>query len=254
MKEKSISEVNKEKPLDEKILYLTNSKNGKKEIATLSKIKFREENIPVLITSYTLINEENIKEFKGKVTISKNGQNIELNLVKILLNKKENNISIIQIENNSLNENDFFEFDDTMNKTDYEQYIGKQTYILQNAKEGEISKLCPTIKDIIKTIITFEEKYERANSNFSPIFIKSKNNYKLFGLLDIKYKYFKGICFKKIIKDIIKDFDKKNEIDLLINVDEKDIGKNIYFLGNDDKNISNNYENLNKVNNSTKCI
>ena len=247
MKQKTISlkasEINKNKLLN-KIFILSFDKKIK-QIAFLSTIKIRNENIYVLITGSKLINEENIEKLKSKVTISINKKNIDINLVKkIHLIDKESNISIIQIENNNLIQNYFIELDDNMFQINYEiQYSGDKTYILQNTKENKISALCPTIKEINRTIITFEENNENIDSNFSPIFINSNKNYQLIGLLDNRAKYFKGIFLRKIIKKFIDIYkcnkNKQNEIDILMNVDEKDVGKKMYFLCNDDIFFSN---------------
>ena len=242
MEQKTISlkasEINKNKLLN-KIFILSFDKKIK-QIAFLSTIKIRKENIHVLITGSKLINEESIEKLKSKVTISINKKNIDINLVKkIHLIDNESNISIIQIENNSLIENYFIELDENMFQINYEiKYSGDKTYILQNTKENKISELCPTIKEINRTIITFEENNENIDSNFSPIFINSNKNYQLIGLLDNRAKYFKGIFLRKIIKKFIDIYkcnkNKQNEIDILMNVDEKDVGKKMYFLSNND--------------------
>ena len=95
MKQKTISlkasEINKNKLLN-KIFILSFDKKIK-QIAFLSTIKIRNENIYVLITGSKLINEENIEKLKSKVTISINKKNIDINLVKkIHLIDKESTI------------------------------------------------------------------------------------------------------------------------------------------------------------------
>ena len=71
--------------------------------------------------------------------------------------------------------------------------------------------------------------YRNLFNNCWPIFNLSTN--KLIGIYENTSKYYnKGIYLKYLINEFIIKYKEKNEIDIILNIDEKDINKEIYFL------------------------
>ena len=201
--------------------YLIHSLDGKhKEIVILFTMKFRKKNIYALITSYQIINEENLEKFEGKVNISINGLDMLVHLGKIHLMDKENNITIMEIEgkihlmdkenNITIMEIDdkiiekkhFVELDDYMDKNEYElHYNGVPIFILLSNSKIKDSLAFGEIKAINNSKITFIINSGKPNSNFAPIF--NRTNHKLIGIYTqkSKYNYHNGVFLKKIMKN-----------------------------------------------------
>ena len=85
------------------------------------------------------------------------------------------------------------------------------------------------------------------NLNFKDFPIFDLSNNKLIGISKENSKLFNnGLFFN--INEFINEFrNTKNEIDILINIEEEDINKEIYFLDNKD-NIHNNLKELSELN------
>ena len=215
------------------------------EIGFFINIKYKNKKIPVLMTKYNIIGIDKDKILNviinNKTKIIKLGdaryQNKEydLTLVEIKLNEKDN-IKFIEIDDNIFNkelENDYYK---------------KPIYIIQDNKK-DISVSFGIIEGIIKNYIKYS-CYINYDTKIIPVF--NIENNKIIGIHLNKSNNNKGILIKNIIKDFMKIFKngikrKKNEINLLINIDKPEINKEIYFMDNYD-NYHNNLKELNDLN------
>ena len=220
------------------------------QICFFTKIKYKNINIPVLITNYQII--DYIANNNKYLNIYINN---ELNKIEIGKGKyfnKDYDLAIIQIkENDKIN---FLDIDDNIYKKEIENYYNKESiYIINYNNKNEISVAYSIINNINNYEIFYSRYFKNNNNNILPIFNLSNN--KLIGMQinESKY-YYKGLLFNFIMKDFIKKYKSKNidlyewnEIDILININENDINKNIYFLDKENKNYVFNDFNNNKI-------
>ena len=231
-------------------IYKINENNGKFEIGFFCLIKHQSEKIPVLMINKYIKDED--KEFSSSIKVSINDKD-ELLEIAYLYRNKTYKITIIvlkKIENLNIN---FLDIDDELCDEESEMYYIKiSIYIIQwnNMKDTSVSY--GVIKNVKESLIQYFCNLN-LNSKISLIFNLSNN--KLIGFNEIGSNLLNtGIFFKYIIKEGINKYiydnkfrnnkiykyhkALKNEIDILIKVNEEDINNNIYFLDN--------YENIDK--------
>ena len=227
------------------------------EFAIFCKIKLKEANIPVLISSFKVINEKYIQKYNNKIKVSINNEikTIELGNIKYL--NKEYDLSIVEIKDDEVNNLNYLELDDILYKKQSKFFYNKETiYIIHYSDKNEVLVSYGIIQNINKADLIMSCNIN-AYSNISPIFNLSNN--KLIGLYKNRHDfYIKGIFFKFIIDEFINIFknnkNMNNEIDILIKVNEKDINKNSYFLNKyenkNNKNFKNYLDDLKELNES----
>ena len=215
------------------------------EIGFFINIKYKDKKIPVLMTKYNLIDK-----YKDKnLNVIINNMTKIIKLGDAIYQNREYNLTLVEIKLNEKNNIKFIEIDDNIFNNEYENdYYKKPIYILQENKK-DISVSFGIIEGIIKNDIKYS-CYINSNSKSLPIFDLENN--KIIGIHQSKSKYNKRILIKDIIKDFKEIFKnriegKKNEINLLINIDKSEINKEIYFMDNYD-NYHNNLKELNDTN------
>jgi len=215
------------------------------EIGFFINIKYKDKKIPVLMTKYKLIDRYNDKNLNVII----NNMTKIIKLGDAIYQNREYDLTLVEIKLNEKNNIKFIEIDDNIFNNDLENdYYKKPIYILQENKK-DISVSFGKIEGIIKNDIKYS-CYINSNSKSLPIFDLENN--KIIGIYQSKSKYNKGILIKNIIKDFTKIFKngmerKKNEINLLINIDKCEINKEIYFMDYYD-NYHNNLKELNDSN------
>ena len=227
-------------------------------------IRYKKMNFPVIITTYNIINESFLANRNSiKILIKNEIKKIEFRTTKYIC--KDYNISIIEIKENNENKINFLEVDDNIYNTDSEIKCNKESiYILNYDNENNISVSFGVINKIINSKLLICSFHIYSNQIGLPIFNLSNN--KLIGLYIKKSMYYqKGIFFKYLINEFINEykFSKNelicskniiNEIDILLNIENEDINKEIYFLDNyeyiDKEGIKHYHDNLNELNQS----
>ena len=201
------------------------------QICFFTKIKYKNINIPVLITNYQII--DYIANNNKYLNIYINN---ELNKIEIGKGKyfnKDYDLAIIQIkENDKIN---FLDIDDNIYKKEIENYYNKESiYIINYNNKNEISVAYSIINNINNYEIFYSRYFKNNNNNILPIFNLSNN--KLIGIhiKNSKY-YYKGLIFNFIINEFIEEYkieknDTLNEIDILMKINKIDINKNIYIF------------------------
>ena len=197
-------------------------------------IKYKNKNIPVMVTTNEIINEKYLfKNNNIKLIINGSEKIIEFGDIKHI--NKEFGLSIIEIKENKNIKINILELDDYIYKNDSEIfYIKDLIYIFDYNKQNDISVSYNIIDNINKPQLYFSFDIN-SNSSCSPIFNLSNN--KLIGIYKSTSQFNNnGIFFKYIINEFIKSIKHKktlcNEIDILIRVNKEHINKNIYFLNN----------------------
>jgi len=218
-----------------------NNENG---TGFFCSIPYNNETLKVLITNNHIINEDIIKE-RQRIQISINDDKeykiIELKNKKIYTNK-EFDTTIIEINSEKDNINNYLELDQTIFQQEIININSESVYILQYPSYSDGQKAAVSY-GIIKTIE--EDGYNiihhcctELGSSGSPI-VNLLNN-KIFGIHkeSIKNKnYNKGTLLKFPINEYLNTYYNnpkiKNEINLTMNVDHFDRYSNNYFLIND---------------------
>lgn len=245
----------------ENSIYLIKTKNNNFGLAFFSYINCKNNNIPVLIANNDIINEQ-FKYDSIQVFINNSSKTIELGDIRYV--NIEFNITIIEIKQNQKNKVNFLEFDDVLYEKEPELYYLKESvYFLFFNNQGDILVSYNLIHDADKSKILYKYKIN-LNSRYS-IFFNLTNN-KIIGLNENNSSVDnKGILFNTIIKEFInkavnfgkydnnKNKDMKNEIEISIKVEEKDLNKEIYFLSNkfhdlEEDNYINNNDNSKETN------
>ena len=218
-------------------IYEINIDKDNLGIAIFSCVKYLNKSIPIMITNYEIINEEYLSN-NTSIIVSINNEIKIINFGNAKYLNKEYNLAIIEIKPIKNNEIYFLDLDDYLYKKEPEQYFNRETiYTIHYNKENNISVLYGTIKTIRKFEIDYLS-YPHLINLCWPIFNSSNN--KLIGLYNNNLNHSnKGIFFKYMINEFIKEYrhimsnqNKKNEINILINIDKKDLNKKIYFLNN----------------------
>ena len=216
------------------------------EIGFFIYIKYKDKNIPVLMTKYNIMdkNKDNI------LNVIINNENKIIKLGDAIYQNREYDLTLVEMKLNEEDNIKFIEIDNNIFNNDLEnEYYKKPIYIIQDNKK-DISVSFGIIEGIIKNDIKYS-CYINSNSKSLPIFDLENN--KIIGLYKKKSKYNKGILIKNIIIDFKLTYKSKiknkyiNEIKLFINIGKYEINKEIYFLDNYDCN-HNNLKELNDFN------
>ena len=210
--------------------------------------------LPVLITCYHVLGSDDIKE-GNEIKLIYNGETkiINLNGRKIYTsNEKEFDITIIELKKGEFKDNYFLEIDNDIITSDELDKIfrNKSVYIIHYPGGKEAKYSVDSVKSIDcenKTIDHFCDTDE--GSSGGPII--NLDNYKVIGVHSGR-KVNKNCNIGTILKFPIKDFYKnskqilqisKNEIILVIEIENKEKGQKIYFLDNTEK-----HDNLGELN------
>ena len=246
------------------IYKLCEKNTNNKFICFFCYIKCQNKNIPVLITSYRLIDEKYISN-NNSIDIFVKDKILKVKFAKAKYFNRELDISIIEIkENNLIN---VLEVDERLYSKDSELLYCKETiYIIHCNKENINNNYASfgTINDINNSKLICSININ-SNLEGSPIF--NVDNNKIIGIYENnKNNYASGIFLKFLIEEFIMEYKKsKNEFDYLsnieneilikINVEKEDIKKKVYFLNNVQKSIfsegdsnDDNFEKLNEFN------
>ena len=219
---------------------------GKKSkyICFFCYIKYQNKNIPVLITSYQIINEKYVAN-NNSIDININNKIINIQFKTVKYVNKYLDISIIEIKETNKKIINFLELDERLYEKESELFYYNETiYIIHdNNKEKNNYISFGTINDIKKSELFFSCNIN-SNLNCSPIF--NVDNNKLIGIYKNNSSHYSiGIFFKFLIKEFIKEYNYskkefnylnkiKNEISITVNVEKEDINKKIYFLYEND--------------------
>ena len=198
------------------------------------------EKLKVLITNNHIINEDIIKyNNKLKVSINDDKENkiIELSNKKIYTSI-EYDTTIIEINPKKENINNFLELDEQIFK-DSSNINKKSVYILQypNFSDGQKASVSyGTIKGISEKFNILHFCNTEKGSSGSPII--NLLNHKLIGIHKKSFPsrdYNIGSFLKYPINEYLEKFNisTKNEINITVKIEEKDINQNIYFLNYD---------------------
>ena len=218
--------------------YWIETENDKNGICFFSKIKIVNKDIPIMIASHEIIDENYLSKNNGiRLKLNNSLKEIKFGEVKYL--NKSLNLSVVEINNNINSEIKFLELDDCLYEKDSEMFYDKESiYIINYNDNKNISISFGIIDDIHNSEIIYLSNSDLMAEN-SPIFNITNN--KLIGLYKSNLiNYNKGLFFKFIIKEFINEYKytnkllrfdrKKNEINILFNINKKDINKDIYFL------------------------
>ena len=262
---KSITKRCLEKILDQmnNSLYRVNEKDGKFETGFFCYIQNKQKPIPTLIIN----NYNKLNDYKDNIKVSLNNESMTLELGETKYYNKDYKMTLLEIKENIKNKIKFLEIDDIIYNNESEMYYNKERiYIIQWNKMKNISFLTGEIKYINKFEI-FHSIAIKSNEDVSLIF--NLNNNKLLGkhensiipfnrgksfqFLFNEYT-FKYNCLNKCKTNNKYKYYKvlKNEISILINADEPDINKQIYFLDNyayiDNEGVNHFHDNLKELN------
>ena len=222
-------------------------------------IPCKENNIRALITNYHVINHNYIENNAIiELTINDDKTNVDIIISedrKIYLNE-EYDIAIIEIKNkdkinNFLNsDDDYLKLDDNLFKENSESFYDDKNsiYILQYPKSYKACVSYGTVKDFKNYDINYYCSTEPGASG-SPI-LDLKTN-KVFGIHKQSQRYF-NFNSGTFLKYPLNDFNEKssdcnykkiknnsfktiNEIKIKIEVDNKNINKKVFFLGDNNK-------------------
>ena len=231
-------------------MYKFITEEGKIEYGYFCYIKSQNKNIQLIIINNYDINK--IENGKINVSINITSELIELGYIRYY--NKKLNMSIIEIKGNINNSNiNFFEIDDDLYENGVEfEYNKKSIYIIQYNNINNISVSYGIINNINKKQLFY---LANINTNSKISFIFNLSNNKLLGIHEIKSKHYnKGLFFSHIIEFVnkYKKLNKykdnqysNNEIDISINVSNKEVNKDVYFLSNNEKD---NFTELNESN------
>ena len=239
-------------------IYKINLKNSF-NLGFFFKIKYDNENIPILMTSNQILNEmEN-----NKIDISLNNENKKIEYKEIIY--KNNDLVMLTIKEKYIKDINYLELDNSLYEDNTEiLYQDESIYIIHLDK---IKKDISVSYGLVNYINNFDIKYScniQSDIGISPIFNLSNN--KIIGIHNCSsILYNQGINMKNLIKEFIKHYkieklgNKKylktkgdNEIDICIDVDNFKDKEKIYFLDNyeykDNKGISHFHDNLKELN------
>ena len=195
---KAVSKQSTKKILDQinNSLYKLNGKY----VGFFCYIKYKNHNIPVLITTCKILEEDN----NINVTINDEKINLEFEETKYL--NKYYDLYIIELKNKNLEGLEILDIDDILYKENSEEIFSKETmYIIHYNNQNENCVTFGVVNNIIneKLMCSFNIK---SNVNGSPIF--NINNNKIIGIYKNNSKYYNnGIFFKFIINEF-KEFKK----------------------------------------------
>ena len=205
------------------------------------KIPFYNNSLPVLITNYHVLNENDIKDNNTiKLSIYNEIKKIEIDNERKKYTDKRLDITIIEIRPNKDGINNYLEIDEK------DIYAMKSIYILQYPK-GELAVsygLMEEIKDNIN--INYYCNTEEGSSG-SPIL--SLENSKVIGVhcgRSLYPSFNKGLAIKHAV-NLFNKYNNKNEINIIYETDEEG-NKNIFG----DKFVKNNKNNIELIINGNR--
>ena len=200
-------------------------------------IKYQYKNIPVLITSYQIINEKYIAN-NNSIDININNKIIKIQFKNVKYLNKDLDISIIEIKETNKKLINFLELDERLYEKESELFYYNETiYIIHDNNKEKNNYISFGIINNIKKSELFCSCNINSISNGSPIF--NIDNNKLMGIYkNNSSHYSKGIFFKILIKEFIKEYNYskkefnylnkiKNELSITVNVEKEDINKKI---------------------------
>jgi surface protein len=219
--------------------------------------------LPALITCYHIFEIEDLKPGK-KINLGINNNiskilNIDETRKMYISKERDYDIVIIEIKkedefniNNMLDiDYDFYEEEEKI-----EIYKNQKIYILYNSNKLNSFYSISSIKRINHKTMKIKCSSDLEEHSLGAPIINLKN-FKVIGILIGKHKN-KEINFGTIIKEPIESFNElrrektqKNYIIITLNIAEKDINKDIYFLNNEDnsdKEANNSNYNLDELN------
>ena len=237
--------------------------NGEKGTGFFCIINYKNNIIPVMMTNNHVINEDYIK-MNNYISIGINDnkeiKKIKLNDNRIIYTKpkEEYDITIIEIKPEKDKINNFMEIDDDIFQEGSETiYNSHSVYVLQYPKsdKGDIAAVSYGIVTNINQYNICHKCSTESGSSGSPIM--NLLNHKIIGIhkeASLKFKINKGTYLKYPINDFIKKYraniekfeynieskmkgnyliykPKKNEIEMELKIDEEDLKRNIYYLG-----------------------
>ena len=216
--------------------------DGKEELLFFCYINYKNKKFPVLVTTNENIDDLYLNKYKS-INISLNNEIKKIEFGDIIYRNKESNLLIIAIKDNKENNINILELDDILYGKESEMIYNKEsTYIINSDNNDNTTVSYGLIKNNIKSEIYYFG-YKNTESKLSLIFNLSTNK-----LVGIYKNVNKGIMFNSLINQFISEYENKNkimnEIDILIEVEKKEINKKIYFLDFDDSHINE----LNKFN------
>ena len=115
-------------------IYQIKDMNGKLGTGFFCKIKYKNNKIPVFITSYQIINEKYIFNNNSiEVSLNKNNISIEFELTKYINIKY--GLSVIEIKQNETEEINYIEIDTNIYKNQTEDLFKKQSFYIIHCKK-----------------------------------------------------------------------------------------------------------------------
>ena len=223
-------------------IYKIKNINKKLGIGFFCYINYQQIKIPVLITSYQIINEQYLSN-NHNIVVENNNINIQIEFGKTKYLNKDYDLTIIEIKNEKTKNINFINIDEDILKGGL--YTNETIYVIHLNKQKKKCVSYGIVNDINKfSKIFFSCNVEPDFACGAPIFNLANN--KLIGVYKKFSRYFnEGIFFKFIINEFTKEYRKSrtetkfkknvdsfNEINILINVGKEEVGKNIYFLDN----------------------
>ena len=225
----------------ENYLYRINKKDGNYEIGYFIQLKDKNgKNYLALVTSPNVLKD--IDNNSLKIIIDDEPKSIELG--DIIYENKVFNKAVIEIKDKS-NIKYFFEIDENTYKSKEEistNYYNESIYIIQYDNRDNILLSYGIINGVCDNEIKYSSNIK---SNIKHSIILNLNNNKIIGInINESNKGKNGklindlidrFIFKinhKLISDKYKETIKNTNIFIIINIDKKDVNKNIYFLDN----------------------
>ena len=211
--------------MNKNFIYKINVTEEKFLIGFFCKIKNKNKKIPVMIINNYILYEEN----KDIINVSINNEMKKIKFGNTRYLNKEFNISMIDIKEDKDIDINYLEIDSNISGKDSDlKYYKESIYIIQPYNENEASVSYGKINNITKSQLIYNGNLN-SNSHGLPIFNLSNN--KIIGIHNNKSKYYnKGIFLRYMINEFNKIF--HNEIEIIIDIKEKDINKKIFFLDN----------------------
>ena len=195
---------------------------------------------------------------KNNINIYMNKKNVEIEFGEARYLNKSSGLSIVEIKEVKEKKIKFLELDDNLYENESQIiYRRESIYIINYYDENNSFITYGIINDINNSQLILSCNIKK-NSNGSPIFNLSNN--KLIGIcLKHSRYYVKGIFFQFLIYEFLEEYkyskkaykyNSKNEINILIKIEKKDIDKKIYYLDNyeDETEIKSNHDNLKELN------
>ena len=222
-----------------------NNKNGK-GTGFFCYIPYKNKKIPVMMTNNHIIDEQILEGNNNiRVTFDDDKKYIDIKLNnkrKIYTSGKDKyDTTIIEIKEEEGEIESFLELDDCLFEDGNINLYNESVYTLHYPKSFDKQKAAVSY-GILKEI---ENEYKILHlcctlpgSSGSPILNISNN--KIIGIhkeSSYKFNYNVGILLKNPINEFLNDYNikknnKKNEINMVLKIEKKDIKKDIYFLDN----------------------